>query len=49
MQEIKLDEITFSNDKEIVLIGGINVIEDEEFALKTAEIYKEISEKLNIK
>ena len=49
LQEIKLDEITFSNDKEIVILGGINVIEDEVFALKTAEIYKAISEKLNIK
>ena len=45
---INLDNLTFSNKAPFILIGGINVLEDEEFALETASYYQEICSKLKI-
>ena len=48
LNEVKLNNISFSNNKKIVIIGGINVIESEELAMQTAEVYKDISIKHNL-
>ena len=47
-ETIKLDNITFSNNLPFVLIGGVNVLEDLDFALETASFYKHICFKLGI-
>ena len=44
--EIKARNITFSNEKSFVLIGGINVIENYESALFAASHSKEVCSKL---
>ena len=46
--EIKARNITFSNEKSFVLIGGINVIENYESALFAASYFKEVCSKLKI-
>ena len=46
--EIKARNITFSNEKSFVLIGGINVIENYESALFAASHFKEVCSKLKI-
>ena len=38
-----------SNDQPIFLIGGLNVIENEEITYQTAQHFKKICDKLNIK
>ena len=48
LQEVEINEVCLSNKKRISIIGGINVIENEKFAFETAEIFKEICEKLNV-
>ncbi len=48
MVSINLGDISFSNDKSFVLIGGINVLESENFAIETAGVYKDICKKLKI-
>ena len=48
LNEVKLNNISFSNEKKIVIIGGINVIESEELAMQTAEVYKNIAVKHNL-
>ena len=48
LNEVKLNNISFSNNKKIVIIGGINVIESEELAMQTAEVYKNVSIKHNL-
>ena len=48
MVSINLGNISFSNHKSFVLIGGINVLEGKNFALETAAYYKEICKKLKI-
>jgi len=45
---VKLDDLTFSNNHPFVLIGGINVLEDEKFAIETASYYQDICSKLRI-
>lgn len=47
-ETIKLENITFSNKSPFVLIGGVNVLEDLDFALETASFYKQICFKLGI-
>ena len=45
---IKVNNIEFSNEKDFVLIGGINVLEDFDTALYTAQHFKEVCSRLNI-
>lgn len=49
MKEISVSKkVAFSNDKPFVLIGGLNVLESKDLALKTAEIFVKETEKRNI-
>ena len=47
-KEIKIDELTFSNNLPFVLIGGINVLESRDLALRVCEQFVETTEKLGI-
>ena len=40
--------IDFANDKHFVLVGGINVLESEQFAVDVAGVYQEVCSKLGI-
>ena len=40
--------IDFANDKPFVLVGGVNVLESEQFAVDVAGIYQEVCQKLGI-
>jgi len=42
------DEVTFSNDQPFVLIGGMNVIEDEDIVCRVAERFVEVTRTLGI-
>ena len=48
MKEIKVKEISISNNLPMTIIAGLNVLEDENMALKVAEQLKEIAIKHNI-
>ena len=48
MATVSLGEIAFDNQKPMVLIGGMNVLESRDLALKVAESYVEVTEKLGI-
>ena len=48
MKEIKVKEISISNNSPMTIVAGLNVLEDENMALKVAEQLKEISIKHNI-
>ena len=45
---ISVGELKLGNEKPFVLVGGINVIESESMALKAAETFKAITERLGI-
>jgi 2-dehydro-3-deoxyphosphooctonate aldolase (KDO 8-P synthase) len=45
---VKLKNITISNNHPFTLFGGLNVLENEEITLKAAEIYKNITDKLDV-
>lgn len=45
---MKFDNLEVSNISNFVLFGGINVLEDKEFALKCAERYVKVTTKLGI-
>ena len=45
---VSIGDITFANDKPFVLVGGVNVLESEQFAVDVAGTYKEICAELNI-
>ena len=47
-RQVNLENITFANDRPFVLLGGINVLEDLEFALHCAEHFKNVCELLGI-
>ena len=47
-QQIQLGEITFANDRPFALLGGVNVLEDLDFALRCAGHYKQVCERLGI-
>ena len=47
-QQIQLGEINFANDRPFALLGGVNVLEDLDFALRCSEHYKDVCERLNI-
>lgn len=40
--------IDFANDKPFVLVGGVNVLESEQFAVDVAGVYQEVCQKLDI-
>lgn len=48
LQRISFSGIEVSNDKPFVLFGGMNVLESRDLALKIAETYVEITQKLGI-
>lgn len=45
---INLGDIQINNDKPFVLFGGMNVLESRDLAMKIAETYAEITQKLSI-
>ena len=47
-QQIQLGNITFANDRPFALLGGVNVLEDLDFALRCAAHYKDVCGRLNI-
>ena len=47
-RQIQLGDITFANDRPFVLLGGVNVLEDLDFALRCADHYKQVCERLGI-
>lgn len=47
-RQVKLGTITVANDHPFVLLGGVNVLEDLDFALNCADHYKNVCERLNI-
>ena len=46
--EVRVGDITFANDAPFVLVGGINVLESEQFTLDVAAHYAEVCAKLDI-
>ena len=48
VQQIQLNDITFANDRPFALLGGVNVLEDLDFALRCAGHYKQVCERLGI-
>ena len=46
--QIQLSDITFANDRPFALLGGVNVLEDLDFALRCASHYKDVCARLNI-
>ena len=46
--QIQLGDITFANNHPFVLLGGVNVLEDLDFALHCADHYKQVCERLGI-
>ena len=46
--QIQLGDITFANDRPFALLGGVNVLEDLDFALRCSGHYKDVCERLNI-
>ena len=47
-RQIQLRGITFANDQPFALLGGVNVLEDLDFALRCAGHYKKVCERLRI-
>ena len=47
-RQIQLSDITFANDRPFALLGGVNVLEDLDFALRCAGHYKQVCERLGI-
>ena len=45
---VRLGDISFSNNRPFVLMGGINVLETKEFTLDVAKHYKNVCKKLDI-
>ena len=49
MKQIELSNFSISNDKELTIIGGMNVLESHSLAMQVAEHFKKVTEKLNLK
>ncbi len=45
---VSTGEIAFANDRPFVLIGGINVLESEQFAIDVAGHYRDVCQRLDI-
>lgn len=43
-----IGDVTFANNKPFVLVGGVNVLESEQFAVDVAGAYKEVCAELDI-
>ena len=48
VRQIQLNDITFANDQPFALLGGVNVLEDLDFALRCSGHYKKVCERLDI-
>ena len=48
MTQIELGDISIGNTLPMVLLGGVNVLEDKVFALRCAGHYQEVCERLGI-
>lgn len=48
LEQVNLGNIVFSNDQPFVLIGGVNVLENLDFALDAAKQFKTVCEQLKI-
>jgi len=48
IKSVNVANIEVANDKPFVLFGGMNVLESRDLAMKIAETYKEVTQKLNI-
>ena len=48
MTEVRLGELAIGNTRPMVLLGGVNVLEDEAFALRCAARYEEVCARLGI-
>lgn len=48
MTQVRLGETVFGNDCPMVLLGGVNVLEDEAFALRCAGHYQQVCKRLGI-
>lgn len=48
MKTVKIRNIEVANNKPMVLFGGLNVLENLDITLKAVEVYKKITDKLNI-
>ena len=46
MKQIELSNFSISNDKELTIIGGMNVLESHSLAMQVAEHFKKVTEKL---
>lgn len=46
IRSVQVGDITFANDRPLVLLGGINVLESRDLALRAAECYVEVTERL---
>ena len=46
--EMNLNDLSISNSSKFVLFGGVNVLEGDNFALKCAEAYVKVTDKLKI-
>lgn len=47
-QHVKIGNLTVGNDRPMVLIGGVNVLESEQFAIDVAGVYVEVCQRLGI-
>ena len=47
-QQIQLAGLTIANDRPFTLLGGVNVLEDLDFALRCSKRYKDVCERLNV-
>ena len=48
MQSVEMGNITFDNQRPFVLFGGLNVLESQDLALRTAEHFMKVTEALGI-
>lgn len=47
-QRVSVGDIEFGNDKPFVLVGGVNVLESEQFVVDVASVYQEVCARLEI-
>ena len=45
---LQLGDISIANTAPMILVGGLNVLESEALALETAEVFKQVCDKLSI-
>ena len=48
VQTVSVGDIEFGNDRPFVLVGGVNVLESEQFAVDVAGVYQEVCARLEI-